>query len=127
MANPTIRTATLPSSPLPPMPIDPAWIQEGRPEAGGAILMQSADKRVSSGYWECTAGQFQWTFAWDEFVHVLDGEVTIREEGGTIHVLRAGDSAHFPLGLKTTWIVTRYVRKFFVARTLEPMELPSAG
>ena len=55
---------------LPPMPIEPSWIVAGTPTARGTVLVQSADKRVSSGLWECTAGQFQWTFGWDEFVPV---------------------------------------------------------
>lgn len=115
-----ILTTGLPRLPLPPMPIEPAWIIKGKPEARGAVLMQSPDKCVSSGFWECTAGEFQWTFGWDEFIHVLEGEVTIREENGSTHTLRAGDSAHFPLGLKTFWTVPRYVRKFFVLRTPQP-------
>jgi uncharacterized protein len=118
-----IPTAPLPASPLPRMPITPDWIVEGKPDARGTILLQSADKRVSSGFWECTAGQFQWIFGWDEFIHVLEGEVTIREQDGPTHTLRAGDSAHFPLGLKTHWTVPRYVRKFFVLRSPGALEL----
>jgi uncharacterized cupin superfamily protein len=105
------------------MPIEKAWILEGSPMARGSVLMQSKDKCLSSGFWECTAGKFQWIFGWDEFVHVLEGEVMIREEGGPTHTLRAGDSAHFPLGLKTYWHVPKYVRKFFTLRTPEPFNV----
>ena len=108
---------------LPDMPIDPAWVLDGRPTAKGTVLLQSADKLVSSGLWSCTAGRFRWVFSWDEFVHVLEGEVTIREEGGTSHTLRAGDFAHFPRGLKTEWHVPNYVRKVFTLRTPEPFVL----
>ncbi len=69
---------------LPPMPIDPAWVLEGAPSARGTVLTQSKDKLVSSGFWSCTAGAFKWVFAWDEFVHILEGEVTIREEGSSL-------------------------------------------
>src|SRR5262245_60106235 len=110
MSPPLIPTARAPS-PLPPLPIDPAWIQEGAPSACGCILMQSQDKFLSSGFWTCTAGKFRWTFSWDEFVHVLEGEVTIREEGGATHTLKAGDVAHFPRGLTTYWHVPKFVRK----------------
>ena len=123
MSDPAIPTAPSPSSPLPAMPIEPAWIIEGQPEARGRVLMQSKDQCVSSGFWECTAGKFQWVFGWDEFVNIQEGEVTIREENGPTHTLKAGDSAHFPLSLKTYWTVPKYVRKFFVLRTPQPFKL----
>lgn len=122
MTQPLIPTAHAPLE-LSPMPIDPAWIQEGTPTARGTILMQSNDKLLSSGFWSCTAGKFQWVFAWDEFVQILEGEVTIREEGSATHTLQAGDIAHFPRGLTTHWHVPKFVRKFFTLRTSEPFHL----
>jgi uncharacterized cupin superfamily protein len=89
------------------------------------VLVQSADKLISSGLWECTAGEFRWTFGWDEFVYILEGEVTIREEGGATHTLRPGDFAHFPLGLTTHWHVPKYVKKVFTLRTPEPLVVPT--
>ncbi|MBI3866382.1 MAG: cupin domain-containing protein [Planctomycetia bacterium] len=122
MSQSQIVTARCPAQ-LPPMPIDPAWIEEGTPKALGCVLTQSQDKLVSSGFWSCTAGKFRWTFSWDEFVYILEGEVTIREEGGATHTLKAGDSAHFPRGLTTHWHVPKSVRKFFTLRTPEPFVL----
>jgi hypothetical protein len=118
-----IQTAEAFQGELPAMPIDPSWILEGTPEAKGTVLLQSADKLISSGLWSCSAGKFNWTFGWDEFVHVLEGEVTITEEGGKTYTLRAGDCAHFPLGLKTEWHVPNFVKKVFTLRTPEPFEL----
>jgi uncharacterized cupin superfamily protein len=108
---------------LPDMPLAPESVLEGSPQATGIVLTQSADKRVSSGLWACTAGQFEWTFAWDEFVYVLEGGASIRTESGQTIELRSGDSAHFPLGLKTVWTVTDHIRKVFTVRTPEPLEL----
>ncbi|MDB5336675.1 MAG: hypothetical protein JWN70_2294 [Planctomycetaceae bacterium] len=116
-----ILTATLPLGELSPMPINSEWIIEGLPMASGTILLQSADKKMSYGAWECTAGRFQWIFSWDEFVHIQEGEVIIHEEGSPTHHLRRGDLAHFPLGLKTVWHVPHYVRKVFTLRTPEPL------
>ncbi len=122
-----IVTSAMPAE-LPPMPIEPAWIRSGSPEARGTILTQSEDRLVSSGFWSCTAGKFEWTFAWDEFVHILEGEVIIREidkDGaevpGTVNRLQAGSVAHFPRGLRTLWEVPGSVRKFFTLRTVEPL------
>jgi uncharacterized cupin superfamily protein len=123
MTDLTIRVASKPAGELPDMPIEPTWILEGSPRARGAVLVQSADRKVSSGLWECSAGRFKWTFGWDEFVHVLEGEVTISQPGGPAVTLKAGDTAHFPLGLTTEWLVPRYVRKAFTVRTAEPLVL----
>lgn len=123
MTKPAIQSARFPTGALGEMPIDPAWIIEGAPVARGTVLLQSQDKLLSAGWWECTAGKFQWVFGWDEFVHIIEGEVTIREEAGATHVLRAGDTAHFPLGLTTYWSVPDYVKKFFTLRTPEPFNL----
>jgi uncharacterized cupin superfamily protein len=117
-----IKTATMPDS-LSDMPIDPEWIHEGNPTATGTIVAQSADKKVSSGYWHCTEGKFEWTFGWDEFAHIFEGEVTISEEDGESYTLRAGDTVNFPLGLKTNWHITQPVKKFFVLRTADALEL----
>lgn len=124
MSSSSILAAATVTADLPPMPIEPSWIIEGDPVARGTVLTQSEDKKVSSGLWTCEPGKFEWTFGWDEFVHVLEGEVEIREDGTENSVtLRAGDVAHFPLGTRTYWHVKEAVRKFFVIRTAEPFEV----
>ena len=123
MSELAIQSAAAVTDELPDMPIEPSWIQEGAPVARGTVLVQSADKLLSSGLWSCTAGKFRWEFGWDEFVHVLEGEVTITEEGGTVHNLGPGDTAHFPIGLVAHWHVPEYIRKAFTIRTPEPFVL----
>jgi len=123
MSTLAIQVATKLTSELPDMPIEPSWILEGSPRARGKVLLQSADRKVSSGLWDCSAGRFQWTFGWDEFVHILEGEVTISQQGGPTLTLKPGDVAHFPVGLKTEWLVPKYVRKVFTVRTAEPLVL----
>jgi hypothetical protein len=111
------RTFRLDQGPLLPRPIDPSCIEEGTPEARCTTFTESPDKRLSSGLWECTAGKFKVAFSVDEIVHILDGEVIVREDGdGAVYTLRPGDAAYFPLGLVTHWHVPEFVRKFFVVR-----------
>ena len=117
----SIVLAKAPAGELPDMPIEADMITAGNPVARGAILTQSEDRKVSSGLWTCEPGEFDWNFTWDEFVYVLEGEVTITEEGGKSYTLGPNDMVRFPLGLKTHWKVTRSVRKFFVVRTPEPL------
>lgn len=68
---------------------------------------------LAAGVWDCEAGSFDLTFPFDEFVHILEGEVHVRSEGKERH-LRAGDVAFFRAGLPTTWVVKNYVRKMWV-------------
>ena len=119
----SIMTAETPSGALPDMPIDPSQITAGNPVGRGAVLNQSADKTLSSGLWTCEVGEFDWEYTWDEFVHVLEGEVTITEVGGKSYTVRPGDMAYFPNGLRAHWKVTKPVRKFFVLKTAEPLDL----
>ena len=126
MTTTMIQFTSAPTGELPDMPIEPDWIEEGNPRARGLILTQTADKKVSSGVWTCEPGKFAWTFTWDEFVHVLEGEVTITEdESGHIVTLCPGEMAHFPCGTMTHWHVVKPLRKFFVIRTPLALELPS--
>lgn len=96
-------------------PINPAWVKEGSPVARAQLLTQSADARIKSGVWDCTAGRFTWIFEFDEVVQILEGEVRVESNGET-RVLRAGATAFFPYGLQTHWHVPKYVKKFFTQR-----------
>jgi uncharacterized cupin superfamily protein len=100
-----------------PRPIEASCIEEGTPVARCITFTESPDKRLSSGLWECSAGKFKVAFALDEIVHVLEGEVTVREDrDGAAYTLRPGDAAYFPMGLVTHWDVPVFVKKFFVVR-----------
>lgn len=116
----SMKTAKTPAS-LPAMPINPDWIREGNPAAKGTVLLQTGDQKVSCGLWECPPGKFEWTFSWDEFCRLSEGDVTISEEGGETYTLGPGDVVHFPIGLKTHWHVRKTVKKVFVIRTPEPL------
>ena len=100
---------------LAPLPIDPAWIREGAPVARALTWSESPDSLLTSGLWDCTAGTFTWIFGTDEIVHILEGEVRVRE-GNVTHVLVPGSVAYFPRGLETVWEVRKYVKKSFVHR-----------
>ncbi|MEO1994124.1 MAG: cupin domain-containing protein [Planctomycetaceae bacterium] len=123
MAQGTIQAVTGTAVELPEMPIDADWIIEGNPQARGTVLVQSQDQLLSSGLWSCTAGRFRWEFGWDEFVHVLEGEVIVSDCDGHQVTLTAGDTAHFPLGLSSEWYVPEFVKKAFTIRTPEPFVL----
>jgi uncharacterized protein len=114
-----IRGSPMQSAPVPvaltESPINPAWVKEGSPTARAQFLTESADARIKSGVWDCTAGRFIWIFAFDEVVQILEGEVQVEANGQT-RVLTAGSTAFFPYGLHTHWHVPKYVKKFFTQR-----------
>ena len=62
--------------------------------AGGLTDFGVNLMRLPPGNW---SSQRHWHAAEDEFVYVLDGELTLIEDGGET-VLRAGDCAAFPKG-----------------------------
>lgn len=98
-----------------PWVIDPSAIEAGSPSARVVVHTTSPDGLLESGLWSCTAGRFRLTYGCDEFVHILDGEVTVHR-GDRSETLRAGDAAYFRAGLETTWDVPRFVRKVWVMR-----------
>ncbi len=118
MAKPLIQMEAQPPEPWPEMPIESSWIRQGNPVAHGIVITQSNDQKVSSGFWSCTPGEFDWHFEGDEFVHLLEGEVTVTAKTGEAYRLQSGDIAYFASGADTTWHVVATVKKFFVIRTL---------
>lgn len=107
-----------------PAPINPDWIIAGEPIARMADHSKSADRAAYTALWDCTAGTFRWFFAWDETVHILEGDVHVTAEDGSVHMLSAGDVAYFKAGTWATWRVDSYVRK--VAFLRRPFPAPIA-
>ena len=48
-----------------------------------------------------------------EFVQMIEGEVVISEEDGTVHTFNAGDAFFVPMGTVCSWKATGKVRKFY--------------
>ncbi|MBI3928338.1 MAG: DUF861 domain-containing protein [Armatimonadetes bacterium] len=121
----SVTTGRLPTGEMPEMPVEPHEILEGEPNARGLIVGRSADKTAAAGFWSCNPGRYEFLFDYDEFLYLLEGEVTVTESGprGRSMTLKDGDTACFPMGIKTTWHIHRKLTKYFVARSLSPMEL----
>ncbi len=109
-----------------PAPITPAWIRDGRPLARFVPLARGRDDLGSTTLWDCTDGTFDWTFVWDETVHILEGAVTVTLPSGEVHRLTAGSVAFFPAGSTAVWKVEGYVRKLAVCRRAYPGPLARA-
>lgn len=90
-----------------------------------ASLSRSADGRVWTDLWECTAGSFHWHYEINETIHVLDGAAIVTDCDGAIWHLKPGDVIQFQVGTKVRWHVPHYVRK--VAFCSEPVPGPVAS
>ena len=110
------QTAKVPAAPWPDYPVPEAWIQSGKPKGRGMVLTQAADGQLLCGQWEVTPGKFRWEFDCDEYIYLLEGEVTIRVDGGEPFTLTAGDTAYFPRNSTAVWDVKKTVRKVFFHR-----------
>ena len=109
-----------------PCPVNPAWVLEGTPVARIEHLSSSADGTASTYFWDCTAGRFNWFYAFDETLHVLEGSVTLKFPDGRSRHVTAGDVVFFPKGSHAEWTVDSYIRKLAFCRTALPGFLVSA-
>jgi uncharacterized cupin superfamily protein len=98
-------------------PIHPSWILAGKPIARVALLSSSADGTASTYYWDCTAGRFNWFYAFDETLHILEGSVRLKSPSGSSRLVVAGDTIFFPAGSQAEWTVDKYIRKLAFCRT----------
>jgi uncharacterized cupin superfamily protein len=101
-------------------PINASWILAGEPVARVALLSSSADGTASTYYWDCTAGRFNWYYAFDETLHILEGFVTLKAPSGDLRRVVAGDTVFFPAGSQAEWTVEEYIRKLAFCRTPLP-------
>ena len=103
--------------------LPPEVIISGNPVAKGRFLWQSSDKRLGNGVWSCEVGSFTWEYTWDETICFLEGEATITDSQGNSETYGTGDLFFVPIGTKTTWDVTKPVRKVFHLRSDDPVGL----
>jgi uncharacterized cupin superfamily protein len=106
--------------------INPNWILEGKPEARNKFLFSSADGTATAWIWDCTAGKFNWFYDIDETVYLIEGSVVIKDHGGGVREVSAGETIFFPAGSSAEWTVPTYVRKFAILRTPLPRQVQFA-
>lgn len=101
------------SRPLQPMTVEPSWVKSGNPVFTTTETVRSPDGRTITGLWVCDgATTFEWTFALDETVHVLEGEVHV-DYLGRQFTLKPGDTATFHHGTKALWRVPQHLKKAY--------------
>jgi uncharacterized cupin superfamily protein len=106
--------------PLSPAPIEKSWIRAGNPQARNVVLSRSADGTATTILWECTAGEFDWTYNIDETIYFIEGEATIGDGCSPPRRFLAGDVLFLPSGTVAHWRVDSYVRKVAFCRQTQP-------
>ncbi|MEZ5797020.1 MAG: cupin domain-containing protein [Paracoccaceae bacterium] len=86
---------------------------EGNPTMKTWVQHTSIDGSVISGTWEATPGSWHAVYAFYEFVHLIEGQITITPEGGSAVTLRPGDAFVVEPGFKGTWKIEKPVKKHF--------------
>ena len=107
----TFEAATIRPEDLQAAPIPAEWIIAGAPRARAIDLARSPDGTCTSAQWDCTAGTFHWYFGVEETVHILEGEVLVRDSANRECRLRQGDVAVMAANAWMVWHVDDYVRK----------------
>jgi len=93
------------------------WVPiEGSPSMATWIQHTSADGSVISGTWEASVGSYHATYSAYEFVHLIEGRITITPDGGEPVRLGPGDAFVVEPGFKGVWAIEAPVRKHFAIK-----------
>ena len=93
------------------------WVEvEGNPTMTTWIQHTAADGTMISGTWEATPGSYHATYTSYEFVHLIEGRLTITEDGGEPVLLGPGDAFVVEAGFTGVWRIEEPVRKHFAIR-----------
>ena len=104
------------SRPLEGFSADAARVLEGTPNFRAAETSRSPDGRVITGLWACDGPtRFEWHFALDETVHLLEGQVDVEYQGQRF-TLKPGDVATFHALTRAVWHVPVPSKKAFTLR-----------
>jgi uncharacterized cupin superfamily protein len=96
--------------------LDGWTVVEGTPSMKTWVLHTSEDGSMISGYWEATPGTYHATYTEYEFVHMMQGKLTITPDGGTPVVLGPGDAFVVEAGFKGLWKIEETIRKHFAIK-----------
>lgn len=107
-------------------PVRPEWIVAGTPRARNKVLFRSTDKSAWTMLWDCSAGEFNWHYRFDETIHFLEGAVTITLPGEEPKTYGPGDVIFFPAGAVAHWKIDTHIRKLAFCQDPVPTGLNPA-
>jgi uncharacterized cupin superfamily protein len=107
-------------------PIRESWVVSGSPRARNKVLFRSTDRSAWTMLWDCSAGEFNWTYRFDETIHFLEGSVTITLPGEASKTYGPGDVIFFPAGVVAHWKIDNHIRKLAFCQDPVPAGLNPA-
>lgn len=98
----------------PDVPQETAKFIEGSPMGGDHVYFDRNNPKFRTGIWR-SQPYTEWydSYAADEFMYVLEGEVTLESDGFS-ETYRAGDAFFVPKGFTGYWRQTRPMVKYYV-------------
>lgn len=95
--------------------MNPDDLAAGTPVQNGHTYHEIEAAGYLAGVWDCTAfDAHPGPYEVDEFMWLLEGEVTMVMPDGSEVTTRAGEAFVIPKGLKCQWKQPGYVRKYFM-------------
>ena len=91
----------------------PEKILAGHPAQRIVNVFDSPDGKFSTGLWSGEAGIWRVDYTEHETCHLLEGEVVLKGDDGSVATYREGDSFVVPAGFKGSWEVVRPARKLY--------------
>ncbi len=70
------------------------------PVARIKFMSGSSDGTANTYIWDCTAGEFNWQYVFDETACMLEGSVVVKDEQGVPHTIRGGRDNVLPRRIK---------------------------
>ncbi len=89
---------------------------DGNPTMKTWIEYTSADGSMISGWWSATPGTYHATYAAPEYVHMIEGEITITPDGGRPVKIGPGDAFVVESDFSGTWVIEKEVFKHFTIK-----------
>ena len=98
---------------IPPFPAD----ERAGPQSNWMTVLHSGE--VTVAVYESTPVliEIKEPFPYDEYVHVLEGEVTLTDLDGNENTFKAGENFLVPKGFLGTWNMTTHYREMVVVET----------
>jgi uncharacterized cupin superfamily protein len=102
----------------PSAPSSKDLLVSGEPTQSGKVLFADSSSRFKAGIWASTPYHRKTIpFPRNEFMHLLDGEVTFITPNGEIFTFGQGDTFFVPRGWVADWNSTSFIRKFYCTFT----------
>ena len=110
-------TRRIPQTDLPsfgPLKTIGAHALKGDVQHFGEFKFGDPTMNISVGIWECTHGEFEMIYPFNEGFTILEGNVTITDARGNAVTLEPGDSLFAEKNEKALWVIhSERVRKVF--------------